>query len=795
MLAISDEEKKAYYEDGYFNRYIMHFPDLDLTIDNETIHTESVEIKESICGDEDLTLGGCIASSCEFEVSEIIQNDLGGLEFTATLETVDEDGNVAAEIPMGKYRVDSAGMVDDKDYKKVVAYDALYDASVDVADWYNALFPVTGTKYVTKTDDSGEKVTVAVKVYGSTTLKKMRESLLKHLGIAYEEQPNLPNDDVVISKTIEPAAGSLSGTTMLKYICAVHGGFGRINRQGLFKVLLLGTSGLYPEETLFPAEDLYPMDIDSSYEVLDQSDNDVIRPEYITCKSEEYTVPVITGISIRTESEDEGCLIGSAENPYLIVGNILLYGKAAGELKMIGKTILEQIDHISYRPNETESVGLPYMEVGDVYLINKQKAVDSYIFNRTLKGIQNLRDTYEAKGNIVRSNEVSQQSEITQLQGKTLRIQKNIDQVSIQMEDLAENTATSIEQTNNRIVLKLTKDGEIAEVALEEDAEKGKVIKISADNIELSAEEAISLMSGGTLDLSGKKIKIESDNFTVTEEGEVTAKSLDISGGSISLVTSDHGDNLICLRNVSFDTGEYSISYHGNGSPTDLEEEVEAEIGEYYLDLDKGDVWLYTKDQSGVVTRWIKVYTCPDYNKASYEECTMNTSDGVTAATYQLKAIEDISSGTSESVTVKEGTMTSLEGEGVHFHKDIYSDSMGSVRADEIDAYISVSEYYDESNKAQPEFTTDAPLSVPKISAGNLVSGQVAKNLTKDTRYYVHVDLEGMEDTPNVMVTPETTNPSAVSVSVANVSNSGFDIYMYRNDTNGNLRVYWIAMC
>lgn len=794
MIDLIEQQRRAFYSQGYFNRYKMHFPDLDLTIDNETIHTESVEIKESICDEEDLTLGGCIVSSCEFEVSEIIQNDLGGLEFTVTLETMDEDGNVIVQIPMGKYRVDSAGMVDDKDYKKVVAYDALYDASVDVADWYNALFPVRGTQKITKTDDNGEEITTEVKVYGTVTLKQMRLSLLQHLGIAYADQ-SLPNDDMVVSKTIEPAAGSLSGTTMLKYICAVHGGFGRINRQGLFGVLLLGTAGLYPEETLYPAEDLFPMDIDSSYEVLDQSDNDNIRPEYITCKSEEYTVPVITGISIRTESEDEGCLIGSAENLYLIVGNILLYGKTAGELKMIGKSILEQINHISYRPNTTESIGLPYMEVGDVYLINKQIAVDSYIFNRTLKGIQNLRDTYEAKGNIVRSNEVSQQSEITQLQGKTLRIQKDIDQVSINMEDLESKTSTSFEQTNKSIVLKLTKDGEIAEVALEEDAEKGKVIKISADNIELSAEEAISLMSGGTLDLSGKKITIESDNFTVTEKGEVTAKSLDISGGSISLVTSDHGDNLICLRNVSYDTGEYSISYHGNGSPTDLEEEIEAEIGEYYLDLDKGDVWLYTKDQSGVVTRWVNVYTCPDYNKASYEECTMNTSDGVTAATYQLKAIEDISSGTSESVTVKEGTTTSLEGEGVHFHKDIYSDSMGSVRADEIDAHISVSEYYDESNEAQPELTADAPLSVPKISAGNLVSGQVVKNLTKDTRYYVHVDLEGMEDTPNVMVTPETTNPSAVSVSVANVSNSGFDIYMYRNDTNGNLRVYWIAMC
>ncbi len=42
--------------------------------------------------------------------------------------------------PMGVYRVDSAKCVDDKDYKKIIAYDALYDASVDISDIYNSIF-------------------------------------------------------------------------------------------------------------------------------------------------------------------------------------------------------------------------------------------------------------------------------------------------------------------------------------------------------------------------------------------------------------------------------------------------------------------------------------------------------------------------------------------------------------------------------------------------------------------------------------------------------------------------------
>lgn len=102
MIELTEQQKRAFYSQGYFNRYKMYFPDLDLTIDNETIHTESVKIEESICGNEDLTLGGCIASSCEFEVSEILQNDLSGMEFMSTLETVDEGRQCCGRDPNGK---------------------------------------------------------------------------------------------------------------------------------------------------------------------------------------------------------------------------------------------------------------------------------------------------------------------------------------------------------------------------------------------------------------------------------------------------------------------------------------------------------------------------------------------------------------------------------------------------------------------------------------------------------------------------------------------------------------------
>lgn len=569
MIGLTDEQKKVFYEAGYFIDYRMHFPDLGLTIDTDTLHSESVTIKESICDDEDLTLGGCIAFSCEFEVSEIIQHDLSKRSFDVTLEVHDEAGNTILEIPMGCYKVYSAEMVDDKDYKKIVAYDALYDASADVSDWYEGLFPVISSNAVTKTDDNGTEITVLVKNYGTTTLKAMRESLLQHLGILYEEQ-SLVNDDMIVSKSLQPSGDNCTGLMMLKWMCEIHGGFGRMNRNGRFEVTTLQSSGLYPDEDRYPDVDLYPENGNTSSVVLGVSDEEP-RAEYITAKFEEYMTKYITGINVRTEDDDVGCTVGTTENPYIISGNALLFGKTAAELKPIAENILNVIKDIIYRPNTTELIGLPYVEVGDVYSVEKEDVVESYVLSRTLSGIQLLRDTYEAKGSETRSNNVSDSSELIRTKAKILKIQKDIDGVRIEMSDLEEETSSQYEQTNNAIVLKVTDNGNLVQVSLGSDPEKGTEFKVEANNIELSADEVIELLSGGTINLSAGEgitieapnfqlskdiIKILTKNFTLDKEGNVTAANITITGGSIKIV-SDSNEPLIEMQ---YGTGDNMVT-------------------------------------------------------------------------------------------------------------------------------------------------------------------------------------------------------------------------------------------
>lgn len=586
MLNLTDSQKESFYKSGaYFNDYEFYFPDLDYTITNETLHQESVTIKESICDSEDLQLGGCIASSCEFEVSELAGKELSGLEFTAKILV--NDGQDAV-VPMGKYRVDSAKRVDDKDYRKIVAYDALYDAQIDVSEWYDKVFYVvsqyeelvaigdiddlweygdyyidnsgskppevafflngavpeeaydttyldtsTGKLYeaqdINKDDDSKDELyrwieiyqctrkTKTVTIYATTTLKEMRESLLKHLNIPYVKQ-DLLNDNIKITRTLDTSEnGQVIGTDILKYICELNAGFGKINRNGQFEVIELSGTGLYPEETLYPSEDLYPEE--SNYELLG---NDDTSASYISTTYEEYTTELITGLIIKSDSDNVGELVGTKDNAYVISGNPLLYSKSSSELKEIGGNIYEKIKDISYRPNTTVSEGLPYLETGDYFILAKDSGdINSPIFTRTLAGIQALKDTFESKGNKLRVNEDTQTSEIMSLQSKTMKIQKGVDGLLIEVTDLDANTSSRFEQTASKIEAEVTRANEA----------EGKLsgrLTVTADAItqEVTRAKAEEATLSGRITVTAEKITAEVSRAENEENNIRSALSL-----------------------------------------------------------------------------------------------------------------------------------------------------------------------------------------------------------------------------------------------------------------------------
>lgn len=95
----------------------------------------------------------------------------------------------------------------------------------------------------------------------------------------------------------------------------------------------------------------------------------------------------------------------------------------------------------------------------------------------------------------------------------------------------------SINALAGQIVLKVDSNGKMALVQLNADPNTGAEFLVSADNVSLSAEDVITLMSGGTLNLTGKNIEIMSDNFTVDSEGNVECHNItafSISGNAVS---------------------------------------------------------------------------------------------------------------------------------------------------------------------------------------------------------------------------------------------------------------------
>lgn len=496
MLSIPEELKELYKQENIFKYLTLYFPELDLTITNEKIVDKSFTLTESLCSETDLTFGACEAAMIEITVADIIQ-ELSGKVMVIT-QTVEE-----YEMPLGTYIVDTAEKQSDKRYKKLTAYDYMLKTDIDVSAWYNGLtWP--------------------------QTVKSMRESLLTYLGLSYESQ-TLTNDTVSLSKTINPA--SLIGRDILRLLCSINAGFGHFTRYNTFKVIQLSGLGLYPSETLYPSEDLFPSE-----------SGEIISPgSYRTINYSEYIVEPITMVKIQSDDEDTGVTSGTGDNPYIMAGNYLLFGKTGTELQDIADEIFLQVKNKYYRQHTTVMNGLPYMEVGDsVLTTTTNDAIESFIFKRIMTGVHTLVDTISATGNQYRSQTVTPNTELQQLKNKTLRIQKSVDGVSIDLSNLETETNTRFELQDGEIELRVEKSGVIAAINL-----SPETAKIEAPNIQL---EGIVTANNYFKVLLDGSIEAVNGKFT----GTITSDSATITGGSFNVTASGQFDTRIKLTYSNF---------------------------------------------------------------------------------------------------------------------------------------------------------------------------------------------------------------------------------------------------
>lgn len=420
---------ELFKKDSIDKQLTIETDDKTTKITNVELHQEQFELTESICSESELTIGSCEAAVLKFTVSNIF---LPMKDKMITVKTV-IDNNTANPFQIGRYKVYSDTPTADRTKRDIVAYDRLYDViNADVAEWYNALLPEKDS---------------------TTTMKAFRDSFFGYFGIE-QADAQLVNDDMKVEKTVEPE--ELSGATVLNCICEINGCFGHIGRDGKFYYIYLEQEiqGLYPRNDLYPADDLYPREPKSTR---------VGKKLYISAQYEDFLVKTIDKLQIRKEEDDIGVIVGSGTNAYVIQDNFLVYGKGSEELTGIANNIYGKIRGIIYRPFSADCKGNPCIEVGDaVRLPTRYEIIESYVLKRTLKGIQALRDEYEATGEEYRSTQVnSVHKSIIQLKGKTNVLTRTIEETNSKITDVESGLSSEIKQTATdiRAEVKNTADG------------------------------------------------------------------------------------------------------------------------------------------------------------------------------------------------------------------------------------------------------------------------------------------------------------------------------------------------
>lgn len=364
MIECSELTKALFMADNSHKTVQVVFSQLGLTYDNKNIQNESLKLTESVLDRDEVEFIGCISSCLQITLFNV-PDEVKGRKIEVYIKVENEPS-----IKLFTGVVDSVVIQSDRNFKKITAYDLLYVASQkDVASWYAGLtFPLT--------------------------LASFRQSLCNYIGLPIVEQ-ELPNDDIVINKQFENA--QMPAIDVLKSLCQINGAFGIVNREGLFELRLIQGDQYpaYPSSPIAYPGLLYPAVV-GSVEALFGVDF------YESLEYEEYRVKPIQRIQIRDSEMDNGVIVGTGKNKYIIQGNMFAFGQNATVKAQMARNIIRKLGLVSFRPCKIKNYGLPFIECGDVlryYVRNSDKYYDFVVMDREISGIQLLRDTYTARGN------------------------------------------------------------------------------------------------------------------------------------------------------------------------------------------------------------------------------------------------------------------------------------------------------------------------------------------------------------------------------------------------------------
>ena len=391
--------KDLYNQDSVNKQLLIQFDGGQIT--NEELYSDSVEILETLCSEDELRFGCCESSEIKIKIANVVEQLKG--KWLTVSETL--NGDTANPFLFGKYKVVSDVPSGNRNYREITAYDALYDVlNTDVAAWYESLkFPIVQ--------------------------KAFRTSFFNYFGLEQEETV-LIHDGLIVEKTID--ANSISGKDIITSLCELNGVFGHIGRGGKFEYISLDKD---VNDT--------PIEIDASL--------------YKSCEYDDFVTSNISKLQIRQEENDIGYVYGDGDNCYIIEDNFLVYGKSSEEMAVICQRLFDKISKITYRPFKAIIKGNPCYTIGDSIKINSRyKVIESHILERRLSGIQSLFDEIESKGVYEYSEDLNNiAKDIVRLKGKTNILQRDIERTRSEIKDVESGLRTEIEQTASRFAVEV----------------------------------------------------------------------------------------------------------------------------------------------------------------------------------------------------------------------------------------------------------------------------------------------------------------------------------------------------
>lgn len=410
MLSISDEIKPLLLENSLHREIIIRFPNAAegeiSEIGSSNIIAESFELKHSICDEKEFVLGGCITGQLTIQVVGIEQAlnnkrinvfirqtySTGDLLPSDTLYPSDDlfpgPQKATIETQIFSGTIDSSLRQKNRSVKEIIAYDDMYLMSqTKCATWFKGYVQYT----VTKTD---------------TTLRNLIISTLDHfeaatgadiMKLANESDvfiTNGFNDSKVLKMDLDTVKSVVKDnmvvTDLLKAFCELNSYFAIINPKGKLVFTKLFKSGVSTTEKK-------PVD-----EEIDA---------YADLSFEEYTTRPINRIRFKYNKDQNSDYGFSTDRQSWYVSDNIITSCCSDVSEFVNAfyqnnsgTIKNYIfyDLYSYRPFSADVFARWWLEPGDKVKIktgyDDTETIESFVFERTIKGINGMRVTLKAQG-------------------------------------------------------------------------------------------------------------------------------------------------------------------------------------------------------------------------------------------------------------------------------------------------------------------------------------------------------------------------------------------------------------